>query len=206
MVLRLCSCLPGPGGTHHSAHCSGGCRAGVQRATQFATVVTDLTTCHNTWFHPQVNQCFVATREARRRAMMMGLKVGPCRSCRVLGPVCTPSGWTPRWSAGLWQLTHSFVGLLDASRRCPPLCAGRETQAPSGVKRHLTPHGGAFLQLAEYREHMPACPVIQQVQAEQGGRQADQVLAIKVKSAAASAPAAQAGWYSQLACRQARAP
>ena len=52
------------------------CRAGVQKATQFATVVTDLTTCHNTWFHPRVDQCFVATQEARRRAMRMGLKVG----------------------------------------------------------------------------------------------------------------------------------
>ena len=52
------------------------CRAGVQKPTQFATVVTDLTTCHNTWFHPRVDQCFVATQEARRRAMRMGLKVG----------------------------------------------------------------------------------------------------------------------------------
>ena len=52
------------------------CRAGVQKATDFATVVTDLTTCHNTWFHPRVDQCFVATQEARRRAMRMGLKVG----------------------------------------------------------------------------------------------------------------------------------
>ena len=52
------------------------CRAGVQEPTQFATVVTDLTTCHNTWFHPRVDQCFVATQEARRRAMRMGLKVG----------------------------------------------------------------------------------------------------------------------------------
>eukprot|EP00891_Asterochloris_glomerata_P005998 jgi/Astpho2/5998/fgenesh1_pm.00084_%23_5_t len=49
-------------------------RAGVQKPTKFATVVTDLTTCHNTWFHPRVDQCFVATQEARRRAMRMGLK------------------------------------------------------------------------------------------------------------------------------------
>ena len=63
------------------------CRAGVQKATEFATVVTDLTTCHNTWFHPRVDQCFVATQEARRRAMRMGLKVGlaDCAGCSEQG-------------------------------------------------------------------------------------------------------------------------
>lgn len=40
----------------------------------FATVVTDLTTCHNTWFHPDVDRCFVPTEFARQRALKMGLK------------------------------------------------------------------------------------------------------------------------------------
>ncbi len=30
---------------------------GMQPPTNFATVVTDLTTCHNTWFHPGVDRC-----------------------------------------------------------------------------------------------------------------------------------------------------
>ena len=34
----------------------------------FATVVTDLTTCHNTWFDPAVDACFVPTEECAARA------------------------------------------------------------------------------------------------------------------------------------------
>ncbi|KAK9861351.1 hypothetical protein WJX84_003361 [Apatococcus fuscideae] len=49
-------------------------RGGLQRPIPFATVVTDLTTCHNVWFNPNVTRCFVATPEARIRALRMGLK------------------------------------------------------------------------------------------------------------------------------------
>ena len=49
------------------------CRAGLQRDIKFATVVTDLTTCHNTWFHKDVDRCFVATEEAKARALKMGI-------------------------------------------------------------------------------------------------------------------------------------
>ena len=49
------------------------CRAGLQRDIKFATVVTDLTTCHNTWFHKDVDRCFVATDEAKVRALKMGI-------------------------------------------------------------------------------------------------------------------------------------
>lgn len=48
-------------------------RAGLQRPIKFATVVTDLTTCHNTWFHKDVDRCFVATDEAKQRALAMGI-------------------------------------------------------------------------------------------------------------------------------------
>ena len=50
------------------------CRRGLQKPVNFATVVTDLTTCHNTWFHPAVDRCFVPTEFARNRALKMGLK------------------------------------------------------------------------------------------------------------------------------------
>lgn len=40
----------------------------------FATVVTDLTRCHNTWFHPKVDRCFVPTEEMRQQAKSLGLK------------------------------------------------------------------------------------------------------------------------------------
>ena len=42
-------------------------------AAPFATVVTDLTTCHNTWFDPAVDACFVPTEECAARARAMGL-------------------------------------------------------------------------------------------------------------------------------------
>lgn len=50
------------------------CRHGLQKPVEFATVVTDLTTCHNTWFHPNVDHCFVPTDFARKRALKMGLQ------------------------------------------------------------------------------------------------------------------------------------
>ena len=40
----------------------------------FATVVTDLTTCHNTWFYRGVDRCFVPTDTCRKRALKMGLR------------------------------------------------------------------------------------------------------------------------------------
>jgi 1,2-diacylglycerol 3-beta-galactosyltransferase len=40
----------------------------------FATVVTDLTRCHRTWFHKNVDRCFVATQLVAAQAMRCGLK------------------------------------------------------------------------------------------------------------------------------------
>ena len=37
----------------------------VQAPINFATVVTDFTTCHNTWFHPGATRCFVPTAFCR---------------------------------------------------------------------------------------------------------------------------------------------
>ena len=45
----------------------------------FATVVTDLTTCHNTWFDPAVDACFVPTEECAARARAMGLSPAKIR-------------------------------------------------------------------------------------------------------------------------------
>ncbi len=54
-------------------------KAGLQLPTSFATVVTDLTTCHNTWFSPKVTRCYVATDISRQQAIKMGLKVAEQR-------------------------------------------------------------------------------------------------------------------------------
>lgn len=50
------------------------CRKGGRNPVPFATVVTDLTTCHNTWFHPKVDRCFVPTNYCKRSALKNGLK------------------------------------------------------------------------------------------------------------------------------------
>ena len=46
-----------------------------QKKASFATVVTDLTTCHNTWFYKGVDRCYVATEETKKQAMSLGLAV-----------------------------------------------------------------------------------------------------------------------------------
>lgn len=60
----------------------------------FVTVVTDLTSCHSTWFCTRVDKCFVPTEEVRRRAkayglsdeqiVLHGLPIRPMFSGRVL--------------------------------------------------------------------------------------------------------------------------
>lgn len=40
-------------------------RLGRAAPVPLATVVTDFTTCHNTWFYTKVNKCFVPTEFCR---------------------------------------------------------------------------------------------------------------------------------------------
>ena len=47
---------------------------GQIKRVPFATVVTDFTTCHSTWFHRKVDQCYVATPEARDLALSRRLQ------------------------------------------------------------------------------------------------------------------------------------
>ena len=44
-------------------------RQGRPRPIPFATVVTDLATAHPTWFHPDLDLCFVGSESARRQAL-----------------------------------------------------------------------------------------------------------------------------------------
>lgn len=48
-------------------------RLGRARRTPFATVVTDFTTCHNTWFFKGVDKCFVPTEFCKQLGRRMGL-------------------------------------------------------------------------------------------------------------------------------------
>ncbi|KAF8069665.1 MGD A [Scenedesmus sp. PABB004] len=47
--------------------------AGAARPPPFATVVTDFTTCHNTWFCRAVDKCFVPTEFCKQLGRRMGL-------------------------------------------------------------------------------------------------------------------------------------
>mmetsp|Transcript_13700 Transcript_13700/g.29410 ORF Transcript_13700/g.29410 Transcript_13700/m.29410 type:complete len:529 (-) Transcript_13700:874-2460(-) len=49
-------------------------RSGVMKPINFATVVTDFTTCHNTWFHTGVTRCFVPTEYCKMLASRNGLQ------------------------------------------------------------------------------------------------------------------------------------
>ncbi|GAX80944.1 hypothetical protein CEUSTIGMA_g8379.t1 [Chlamydomonas eustigma] len=49
-------------------------RSGLSQPINFATVVTDFTTCHNTWFHPEATRCFVPTEYCKQLAVQNGLK------------------------------------------------------------------------------------------------------------------------------------
>ncbi len=72
-------------------------KTGAMPPTNFATVVTDFTTCHNTWFCPDATRCFVPTEFCRQLALRNGMAPGQIllhggvfggrRPCRTLsGP------------------------------------------------------------------------------------------------------------------------
>ncbi|KAM7473019.1 hypothetical protein LguiA_011202 [Lonicera macranthoides] len=47
---------------------------GLQKKVIFVTVITDLNTCHRTWFHPGVNRCYCPSEEVAKRALLDGLE------------------------------------------------------------------------------------------------------------------------------------
>lgn len=53
----------------------------MKKTTPFATVVTDLTRCHVTWFHRAVDKCFVATQLVAAQALKVGLKASQIVCC-----------------------------------------------------------------------------------------------------------------------------
>nr|KJB53973.1 hypothetical protein B456_009G014700 [Gossypium raimondii] len=46
----------------------------LQKKVIFVTVITDLNTCHPTWFHPRVNRCYCPSKEVAKRALYDGLE------------------------------------------------------------------------------------------------------------------------------------
>ncbi|KAE8713943.1 putative monogalactosyldiacylglycerol synthase 2 [Hibiscus syriacus] len=61
---------------------------GLQKKVIFVTVITDLNTCHRTWFHPRVNRCYCPSKEVAKRALYDGLQDS---QVRVFGLPVRPS-------------------------------------------------------------------------------------------------------------------
>ncbi|KAH7688488.1 1,2-diacylglycerol 3-beta-galactosyltransferase protein [Dioscorea alata] len=60
----------------------------LQKKVVFVTVITDLNTCHPTWFHAGVNRCYCPSEEVSKRAMLEGLETS---QIRVFGLPIRPS-------------------------------------------------------------------------------------------------------------------
>lgn len=82
-----------------------------QEQPPFATVVTDLTSCHPTWFHKAVTTCFVPTQEARvvslprlsRFPLFWSSSGALCASCKLASfssPCGLPLGFMLSSAAG----------------------------------------------------------------------------------------------------------
>uniref|UniRef100_A0A6N2N0F8 monogalactosyldiacylglycerol synthase n=1 Tax=Salix viminalis TaxID=40686 RepID=A0A6N2N0F8_SALVM len=61
---------------------------GLQKKVIFVTVITDLNSCHPTWFHPGVNRCYCPSKEVAKRAALDGLEDS---QIRVFGLPIRPS-------------------------------------------------------------------------------------------------------------------
>ncbi|GMH30680.1 hypothetical protein Nepgr_032523 [Nepenthes gracilis] len=61
---------------------------GLQKKVIFVTVITDLNSCHPTWFHPGVNRCYCPSEEVAKRASLDNLEES---QIRVLGLPVRPS-------------------------------------------------------------------------------------------------------------------
>ncbi|KAK1437441.1 hypothetical protein QVD17_03232 [Tagetes erecta] len=61
---------------------------GLQKKVIFVTVITDLNTCHRTWFHPGVKRCYCPSEEVSKRALLDRLEPN---QIRVFGLPVRPS-------------------------------------------------------------------------------------------------------------------
>ena len=52
---------------------------GLDKKVIFVTVITDLNTCHRTWFHPGVDRCYCPSQEVAKRALLDDLEESQLR-------------------------------------------------------------------------------------------------------------------------------
>lgn len=95
----------------------------------YVTVVTDLATANPTWFHRDVDLCFVASGEAKQRAIRAGI---PSAKIRLSGLPIRPEFAIPNSSKGELR---SKLG-LDQERQTVLLMGGGEGMAILGKIGH----------------------------------------------------------------------
>lgn len=61
---------------------------GLEKKVVFVTVITDINTCHRTWFHPSVNRLYCPSQAVAKRALQDGLEES---QIRVFGLPIRPS-------------------------------------------------------------------------------------------------------------------
>ena len=89
-------------------------RSGISQPINFATVVTDFTTCHNTWFHAEATRCFVPTDFCRGLAKKNGLQDAQ---------IVQHGGWG---EAGFSRTSAASAGVQCFLRPCFSLCGTAE--------------------------------------------------------------------------------
>ena len=92
----------------------------------FVTVVTDLVSVNPTWFHPEVERCFVASQEAVRRARRAGLRE---EQIRLLGLPIRPAFARPAGEKAALRRSRG----LAADRMTALLVGGGEGMGPVGA-------------------------------------------------------------------------
>jgi hypothetical protein len=95
---------------------------GLQNRVVFVTVITDLNTCHPTWFHADVNRCYCPSEEVAKRAALddlqpsqirvFGLPIRPSFCRAVLVKVCAPY----LTSGLLFRCLRIFCFIFDLSK------------------------------------------------------------------------------------------
>jgi len=104
-------------------------RKGLLGKLPFVTVVTDLDSCHPTWFHPDVNRCFIPSLGVVDRAHKMGLTDEQITHYGLpLRPAFSKAVLADRGDSAKSALRHELG--LEASKKTVLLIGGGEGMGP----------------------------------------------------------------------------
>eukprot|EP00270_Netrium_digitus_P012671 TRINITY_DN4144_c0_g1_i1.p1 TRINITY_DN4144_c0_g1~~TRINITY_DN4144_c0_g1_i1.p1 ORF type:complete len:617 (+),score=138.84 TRINITY_DN4144_c0_g1_i1:117-1967(+) len=134
---------------------------GLLHKIPFTTVITDLTTCHPTWFHKLVTVCFCPTKEVAQRALKAGLQLPQIRvhGLPIRPSFCQPTapkeelrknlGMDAELPAvllmgggeGMGPVEATALALAESLGRPPPPSADGEGQKETAEASHGQPLG-----------------------------------------------------------------